>query len=241
MFDIDPRLMRYQKLRDELASKIARREWRPGEVIPGQDELAKSYGIAVGTVRKAVDLLVAQGLLERIQGRGTFVRRASFDGSLFRFFRFQDKSGERRIPASEILLREVVESPAAAAEKLHLKSRARVIHMLRLRTIDGEPVLIEDIWLPFEKFKNLASIDLQQIGDLLYPAYEEHCGQAVGSASETLSVDTASGEDAKHLHLRPKTPVVVIERQAFGYDGAPLEWRSQRGPATHFRYHVEIR
>src|SRR5579875_2268861 len=102
MLEIDPRLMRYQKLRDELALKIARREWRPGEVIPGQEELAKSYGIAVGTVRKAVDLLVAQGLLERIQGRGTFVRRANFDGSLFRFFRFQDKSGERRIPVSEI-------------------------------------------------------------------------------------------------------------------------------------------
>lgn len=241
MFDIDPRLMRYQKLRDELASKIARREWRPGEVIPGQEELAKSYGIAVGTVRKAVDLLVAQGLLERIQGRGTFVRRASFDGSLFRFFRFQDKSGERRIPASEILLREVVESPSAAAEKLKLKGRAKVIHMLRLRTIDGEPVLIEDIWLPFEKFKNFASIQLQQIGDLLYPAYEEHCGQVVGSASETLSVDTASAEDAKHLRLRPKTPVVVIERLAFGYDDTPLEWRCSRGPATHFRYHVEIR
>ena len=158
-----------------------------------------------------------------------------------RFFRFQDKSGERRIPASEILLREVVESPGAAAETLQLKSRARVIHMLRLRTIDGEPVLIEDIWLPFEKFKSFASLDLQQIGDLLYPAYEEHCGQVVGSASETLSVDTASAEDAKHLRLHPKTPVVVIERLALGYDGAPLEWRCSRGPATHFRYHVEIR
>jgi GntR family transcriptional regulator len=241
MLEIDPRLMRYQKLRDELALKIARREWRPGEVIPGQEELAKSYGIAVGTVRKAVDLLVAQGLLERIQGRGTFVRRANFDGSLFRFFRFQDKSGERRIPVSEILRREVMESSGAVAETLQLKGRARVIHMLRLRTIDGEPVLIEDIWLPFEKFRSFVSLDLEQIGDLLYPVYEEHCGQVVVSASETLSVDTASAEDARHLRLRTKTPVVVIERLAFSYDKAPLEWRCSRGPATHFRYHVEIR
>ena len=73
----DNRLPRYQRLRDELASKIAARRWQPGEAIPTEQELAQSFDLAVGTVRKAIDLLVAEGLLERYQGRGTFVRRAS--------------------------------------------------------------------------------------------------------------------------------------------------------------------
>lgn len=240
MLEIDPRLMRYQKLRDELALKIARQEWRAGEMIPPQEELAKAYGLAIGTVRKAIDLLVAQGLLQRVQGRGTFVRRASFDGSLFRFFRFQNKAGERKIPTSNILLREVVDAPPAVASRLLGKSRGKVVHMLRVRTIDDHPLLVEDIWLPYDKFRSFASLDLEGIGDLLYPVYEE-CGQVVASASETLTVSTVTAEDAKHLRLRPHTPVVMIERLALGLDQAPLEWRCSRGPASLFCYHIEIR
>jgi GntR family transcriptional regulator len=180
-------------------------------------------------------------LLERIQGRGTFVRRAKFDGSLFRFFRFQPKSGERKIPKSVIQLREVVEAPPVVASTLQIKSRGKAIHMLRVRIIDEEPVLVEDIWLPYEKFKNFASVDSTRIGDLLYPAYEEHCGQIIASASETLSVAIVNDEDSKHLHLQPGSPIVAIERLAFSYDRTPLEWRCSRGPATHFFYHVDIR
>src|SRR6516165_11607891 len=60
----DDRLPRYQRLRDELVALIAARHWRPGEAIPTEQALAKRYEVAVGTVRKAVDLLVAEGLLE---------------------------------------------------------------------------------------------------------------------------------------------------------------------------------
>lgn len=241
MISPDPRLLRYQRLRDEFAQKIANQEWRAGEAIPGEHELARAYGIAVGTVRKALEGLVAEGLLERIQGRGTFVRRARFDGSLFRFFRFQTKTGERKIPTSVILNREVQEAPSTVASALDLPTRSKVIHMFRLRIIDEEPVLVEDIWLPYDRFQKFTSVDVTQIGDLLYPAYEEHCGQIVASASETLTIEGLSASDAKHLQLSPGAPVVLIERLAFGYDRSPLEWRCSRGPATHFCYQVDIR
>ncbi len=237
----DPRLVRYQQLRDEFALKIANQDWRPGEAIPAQDDLAKTYGLAIGTVRKAIDVLVAEGMLERFQGRGTFVRRAKFDGSLFRFFRFQTRSGERKIPTSHILNRETVEAPPSVIAALRLKGRVKVIHMSRLRVIEEEPLLVEDIWLPYEKFANFMSLSIEQIGDLLYPAYEEHCGQVVASASETLTVEGVNHADAKQLRLRLGTPIVVIERVAFGYDQEPLEWRCSRGPANHFYYHVDIR
>jgi GntR family transcriptional regulator len=241
MIPTDPRLLRYQQLRDELALKIARREWRAGEAIPAQEELASTYGIAVGTVRKAVDVLVAEGILERSQGRGTFVKRPKFDGSLFRFFRFQSRSGERRIPTSRILHREVVDPPATVISILKLKERSKAIHMLRLRIIEEEPLLIEDIWLPYDKFEGVMSVPTAQIGDLLYPAYEEHCNQIVASATETLTVELVTNADAKQLCLKPGTPIVVIERVAFGYDQEPLEWRCSRGPANHFHYRAEIR
>jgi len=237
----DDRLPRYQRLRDEMVALIAARHWRPGEAIPTEQALARSYDVAVGTVRKAVDLLVAEGLLERFQGRGTFVRRASFDSSLFRFFRFQTRQGERRIPESRILRREVVDAPSAVAATLQMSSSARVIQMSRLRLIDGVPMLAEEIWLPYVRFAAFAQMDLNEVGDLLYPVYEAQCNQVVASATETLTVEAIGPLHARLLHIEPGTPAVVIERLAYGYDRQPLEWRRSRGPASEFIYQAEIR
>ncbi|ALL71597.1 putative alkanesulfonate metabolism utilization regulator (plasmid) [Paraburkholderia caribensis MBA4] len=237
----DDRLPRYQRLRDEMVALVAARHWRPGEAIPTEQALAKSYDVAVGTVRKAVDLLVAEGLLERFQGRGTFVRRASFDSSLFRFFRFQTRQGERRIPESRILRREVVEAPSAVAATLEIPNGAKVIQMSRLRLIDGAPMLAEEIWLPFDRFAAFAQLELTEIGDLLYPVYEAQCNQVIASATETLTVEAIGPLHARLLRIEPGTPAVVIERLAYGYDRQPLEWRRSRGPASEFIYQAEIR
>jgi len=237
----DDRLPRYQRLRDEMVALVAARHWRPGEAIPTEQALAKSYDVAVGTVRKAVDLLVAEGLLERFQGRGTFVRRASFDSSLFRFFRFQTRQGERRIPESRILRREVVEAPSAVAATLQIPNGAKVIQMSRLRLIDGMPMLVEEIWLPFDRFAAFAQLELTEIGDLLYPVYEAQCNQVIASATETLTVEAIGPLHARLLRIEPGTPAVVIERLAYGYDRQPLEWRRSRGPASEFIYQAEIR
>jgi GntR family transcriptional regulator len=237
----DDRLPRYQRLRDEMVALVAARHWRPGEAIPTEQALAKSYDVAVGTVRKAVDLLVAEGLLERFQGRGTFVRRASFDSSLFRFFRFQTRQGERRIPESRILRREVVEAPSAVAATLQIPNGAKVIQMSRLRLIDGMPMLAEEIWLPFDRFAAFAQLELTEIGDLLYPVYEAQCNQVIASATETLTVEAIGPLHARLLRIEPGTPAVVIERLAYGYDRQPLEWRRSRGPASEFIYQAEIR
>ena len=237
----DDRLPRYQRLRDEMVALVAARHWRPGEAIPTEQALAKSYDVAVGTVRKAVDLLVAEGLLERFQGRGTFVRRASFDSSLFRFFRFQTRQGERRIPESRILRREVVEAPSAVAATLQIAKGAKVIQMSRLQLIDDVPMLAEEIWLPFDRFAAFAQLELTEIGDLLYPVYEAQCNQVIASATETLTVEAIGPLHARLLRIRPGTPAVVIERLAYGYDRQPLEWRRSRGPASEFIYQAEIR
>ncbi|WP_027802734.1 GntR family transcriptional regulator [Paraburkholderia dilworthii] len=239
--DAANRLPRYQRLREEMVALIAARHWRPGEAIPTEQALAKSYGLAIGTVRKAVDLLVAEGLLERFQGRGTFVRRANLDGSLFRFFRFQTRHGERRIPESRILRREVVDAPLAVAAILQISNSARVIQMSRVRLIDGVPILVEEIWLPYVRFAAFAQMDLSEVGDLLYPVYEAQCNQIVASATETLTVEAVGPLHARLLHIEPGTPAVVIERLAYGYDRQPLEWRRSRGPASEFIYQAEIR
>lgn len=235
------RLPLYLRLRDDLARRINRQEWRPGDLIPSEADLAASHGIAVGTVRKAIDQLVAEGVLDRRQGKGTFVRRARFDSSLFRFFRFQSTSGERRVPESRILRREVMPAPSAVASALRIRENDEVIFLARLRLVDGEPLLAEEIWLEKAPFAAILDIDPADFGDLLYPLYEERCGRVVTSAEETLTVELADPMRARLLGREAGAPLVVVERIAFDLERRPLEWRRSRGPADRFRYHVEIR
>lgn len=237
----DDRLPLYQRLRDQLALQIADNCWRAGEAIPTEALLASEYGLSVGTVRKAIDMLVGERILERQQGRGTFIRRPQFHASLFRFFRFQTPDGERQIPQSQIFSVQSLQAPAEVARALGLAPATAVIRLQRLRLLDEQPVLAEDIWLPRERFKALLSVDLDTYGPLLYPIYEELCGQIVASADETLSAEAADDHRANLLGITPGSPVVVIERLARNYAGLALEWRRSHGRASHFRYSVQIR
>lgn len=237
----DARLPLYQRLRDQLAQQIANNRWRPGEAIPTEAALSAEHQLSTGTVRKAVDALVAEGILERHQGRGTFVRRPQFHSSLFRFFRFQSAAGERQVPESRILSIEPLAAPSAVAQALGLPAHAAVIRIVRLRLLEDQPVLAEDIWLARTRFQGLLDIDLSQQGPLLYPIYETVCGQVVAFAEETLTAEAVDEVHARLLHVPMGSPVVVIERLARDYAGTPLEWRRSRGHAEHFRYHVDIR
>ena len=238
----DQRLPLYQRLRDDLAARITNLEWRPGDVIPTEAELSATYGVAIGTVRKAVDQLVDDGALERRQGRGTYVRRARFNSSMFRFFRFQSsESGERRVPESRILHRECLPAPSAVASALRIPSGEPAINLSRQRLIDGTPLLVEDIWLQRSRFEAILSLKTADFSDLLYPLYEDHCGQVVVSADETLTVELATRMQARLLKLEAGAPLIVIERLALDLERRPIEWRRSRGPADRFRYHAEIR
>ena len=237
----DLRLPLYQRLRDEIAHKIARNVWRSGEPIPTEAELAATHRVAIGTVRKAIDALVADGLVERQQGRGTFVRRPRFDRSLFRVFRHLESDGTQTVPEGRIRAREDCAAPEAVRAALDLEASARAIRLLRTRLIKGRPILSEEIWLPAVRFAPLLEAPLTEIGDLLYPAYEQLCGEIVARAEETLTVGSANAADGETLGLTDGAPVVIIERLAFGFDSRPIEWRLTRGAAAGFRYHVDIR
>ena len=237
----DARLPLDQRLRDQLAEQIANNRWRPGEAIPTEAALSAEYQLSTGTVRKAIDALVSEGILERQQGRGTFIRRAQFQSSLFRFFRFQTVSGERQVPESRILSIEPVAAPSAVAQALGLPADAPVIRIVRVRLLDVKPVLAEEIWLPRQRFQALLEIDLSREGPLLYPIYEEVCGQVVASAEETLTAESVNDVHARLLQVAVDSPVIVIERLASDYAGSPLDWRRSRGHAEHFRYSVDIR
>ncbi|WOD16706.1 GntR family transcriptional regulator [Paraburkholderia kirstenboschensis] len=237
----DDRLPRYQQLRDDLVSRIAAGEWAPEEAIATEAELGQFYNVSTGTVRKAIDLLVSDGVLTRTQGKGTFVRRPRFDSSLFRFFRFVSRDGQPVRPTARVLKREVVKPDEEIRNALGMKASEKAIHLSRVRMIEGRAVLSEEIWLPRARFEALATLPLDKFEDLLYPLYERLCKQMVASATEILRVEQATAETASLLGIKTGSPVILVHRVASDFAGTPFEWRSTRGAADTFQYQVEIR
>jgi GntR family transcriptional regulator len=235
----DPRLPLHARLREVLAERIRSGEWSPDQPLPAESVLVEHYGVSLGTMRRVFRDLVDEGLLERRQGTGTFVRRASLDASLFRFFRFGTAwSG---FPQSRILSAARQVSTLAIASALRITVGSEVLHLHRLRLYDEQPVLVEDIWLPLPPFEPLERIGTDDLGDLLYPTYERCCGQIVAAATEELTIETATAADALLLGCGRGEPVAIVERVARSHDAKPLEYRRSRGLARTFRYRIDIR
>ena len=236
----DQRLPLYARLADVLRKRIASGEWSPDSPLPSETTLAASYGVSVGTMRKAMQQLVEEGLLERRQGSGTFVRRARMDKSLFRFFRFAGSKTKGAVPESRILRREVVGADQWPEAARAVGSTDRLIRIERLRLWENEPFLAEEIALPLALFAPLMELEIERLGPLLYPIYEEVCGQIVASAEELLTVGEADRAVSRQLNCHPGAPVVMIERRAYAHDRTPLEWRRSHGRGDQFSYRVEI-
>ena len=196
--------------------------------------------MAIGTIRKAVDTLVNDGLLYRSQGRGTFVRRPDFNASLFRFFRQMSADGRFVMPKSQLLSKTMKQPSKHIADALNLNTRDHAICLERLRFLEERVVLTEEIWLPASLFSRLIDLDLSEFGNLLYPFYEQECGQLIASARETLTIQSANTRIAGALNIAENSPVAVIERVAYGYDKTPLEYRISHGAAETFCYQIEI-
>jgi GntR family transcriptional regulator len=239
----DPRLPRYEQIREHLRLCISGGEWAPGAALPAETDLAKEYGVALGTMRKAIELVVKDGLLERSHGKGTFVRSEMQHASMFRFFRFREHAGDQApaIPRTVIHdLREVTLEPHIV-ERLSTGRARRGIFILRTRKFADGPGLLERIWLPYQPFKDLLNVERTAFGDLLYPFYRQRCGVAITRASETISFGALTKKDAALIGMAEGAPVAVIERTAFSLSGAAVEFRITQGDAHKFFYNVEIK
>lgn len=236
----DSRLPRYQRIRDSIAARIAAGEWNAGDCISSEAELAANYGVAVGTVRRAIDKLETDGIIERAHGKGMFVRRPDFTNSLFRFFRLGGADDRPLAPSARILSREIMEPSALARKKLELGSSEKAVRMMRLRTSEGRTLLREEIWLSARIFGGIVDLDLNDLMPLLYPAYERHFRRVVARAKERLSIESADASIASDLGAEDGASVVRIERTALDHAGHPIEWRVSHGLAGQFVYEAEV-
>jgi GntR family transcriptional regulator len=228
----------YRQVYDFLVRQIAEGVWRPAEALPSEQALAEKLRVSQGTVRKALDALAVEKLVERRQGKGTYVAEHTQERALFRFFHLAEPGGERTYPTSADETTRRRQARPAEARKLHLDRGAQVVEISRTRLIGGKPAVLERSVLPVALFPD---IDRRRpLPNALYALYQQEYGVNIVSAEEELRADAATREDARLLGLKPGDPLLHIERVAIALDGKRVEWRVSRCDTTHLVYAVTL-
>jgi GntR family transcriptional regulator len=238
LVEAEPGQSRYAALAGAMRARIVAGEWPPGSAIPAEQTLAAEHGVALGTMRRALDLLAEQGLLERVHGRGTFVRQGLSGATMLRFFRFGAAGSEP--PRSRILARDRLAAPAHVARALGCGAGEPALRLKRLRSVGEQPALHEEIWLPLPLFAALAEGDPAGWDDLLYPMFAERCGVHVQRAVDSIGFGSLAAAPARALRLPAGHPCARVQRQAFDLAGRCIEWRTTLGDANAFHYTVSI-
>jgi GntR family transcriptional regulator len=209
----------YLQLRDALAERIARGEWKPGAAIPNEGDLAREFGVSPGTMRKALSLLETEHLITRRQGRGTFVNDPASEGLVDRFCNVRGTEGKPIVGRVEVS--EVSEATAneMESERLHVRIEEPVWRIRRVRYEADSAFMYEEVSLPAELFPDLSDNPSR----IVFLAHRY--GLLLGKAEERLSVGKASSAAAAALRVAPDSPVMVLDRVVRTIDGRPVEWR----------------
>jgi len=225
----------YRQIRALLERRLDEGEWKPGELIPSEIDLAARFQVSQGTVRKAIDELAAENLLVRRQGKGTFVATHHEPKAQFRFLRVVPDAGERSAPQSRFLDCRRLRAPAEIARDLLLKTGDAVVHVRRLLSFHAEPIVLDEIWLPGAQFKGLTAERLGEYKGPLYGLFESEFGIRMIRAEESIRAVAADREVAQLLGIAERSPLLRVDRVSFTYGERPVEVR--RGLYVTAQYH----
>lgn len=218
----------YQQIKSFILNSLRAGEWKPGEAIPSEMELAARFRVSQGTVRKAIDELASENLLLRRQGKGTFVSTHAEQQVQFRFLKLVPDSGTRGSegPAQRDII-ECRRSRASAdvARALALRTGDTVLQARRVLSFGGTPIILEDIWLPAAPFKGLTAERLANYQGPMYALFETEFNVRMVRAEEKIRAIPASDIHEQLLNVKQGTPLLSVERIAYTYRDEPMELR----------------
>jgi len=215
----------YRQIKNLILQGLASGEWRPGEAIPSEAELAVRFNVSQGTVRKAIDEMAAENLVVRKQGKGTYVASHNDPRAFFRFLRVVPNEGGVAVPQSVPLECWRAKAGQEAARILEIPLGASINIVRRLLRFDTKPVVLDEIYLPGEVFQGLTLEVLQDNQDSLYTLFETRFGVRMIRAEERIRAVAADRASAELLTVEEGSPLLSVERVTYTYGDKPVEWR----------------
>lgn len=239
----------HRRVTAALTQQIERGELRPGVMLPPETELARRFAVSRHTMRAGLDALVRQGLLERRRGKGTIVREPPISQSLERFYsvahEMREQGEELR---TQVLARGRLDAAdplaALACERLSIADPSIIGYLLRLRLVQGSPLMLETLTFPVALCPTLLDSPAPGSNDpaagSFYDALLERAGVRVARARETFRPALVMGYEARLLGVSPGTPVFDVERTSYA-EGRAVEWRRSLARGDRYSYAVDLR
>ncbi|WP_232664773.1 GntR family transcriptional regulator [Pseudonocardia sp. TRM90224] len=223
-------------LRARLGELIA--AMAPGEPLPAERDLARELGVARMTLRRAVDGMIAESLLVRRQGAGTFVAPAKVAHRLAANSFSADMRARGLHPGSRTLSTSVMPAGVMLAALLEVAPGAQILHVRRLRLADGEPMAVEDLHVPVELVPGLTGDDLENRS--YYELLAQRFGHRIASGTQTAEAALTSPDDAAALGIEAGTPAFCFERTCRVEDGRVAEFVRSVYRGDRYRIMVDI-
>jgi GntR family transcriptional regulator len=231
----------YLQIKALLSKSLEASEWRPGEAIPSEIELARRYRVSQGTVRKAIDALAADNLVVRRQGKGTFVATHTEERtSLFRFLRIRRNDGADVTPVSRLLDVKRAKAGAEVGRLLGMKPGDAVLVLRRVLEYGGEPVVLDEITLPAGLFRGLTKARYDAYRGSMYSFFESEFGVRMLKAQEKIRAVAADASAARILGTEAGAPLLAVDRVTLTYGERPVEMRKGLCVTHAFHYLNEL-
>ena len=233
----------YQQIKGLILQSLQAGEWKPGEAIPSEMELAARFRVSQGTVRKAIDELASENLVTRRQGKGTFVATHAERHVQYRFLKLMPDSGDASVegPAERHIIDcKRVRASADVARALGLRTGDPMVQARRILSFSGVPTILEDIWLPGQAFKGLTAAQMASYPGPTYAMLELDFGVRMVRADEKIRAVLPDGDQARLLQVSPETPLLSVDRIAYTYTDVPMELRRGLYRTDTHHYHNEL-
>ena len=230
----------YKAIKRLMIDAISIGEWEPGQAIAAEWALAERYQVAVGTVRRAVDELVAESILIRQQGRGTFVTAHNRERLMFHFFHIERRDGTKLQPDVKLKTFRRAKADTEEATQLKIPTGSPVFRICNVLSLDKQSIIVDLITIPHSLFAELTPARFRNRPNTIYHLYQTEFGITVVRSAERLRGVLAEGEIAATLGVPTGAPLLEIRRVALSFDNAPVEYRRSLVNTADYEYFSDL-
>ncbi|MEM6823977.1 MAG: GntR family transcriptional regulator [Pseudomonadota bacterium] len=227
-------LPKYVQTAEMLIRDIGSGRLSDGERLPPEREMAADLGLSVGTLRKALSSLEEKGLLERIHGSGNYIRARADASAIYAFFRLELLDGGG-LPTAEVLSVKAQEKPGDAP---FFGAAAHGHRVRRLRSLSGQPVALEEVWIDGERAPSVHESDLSES---LYLFYRKSLGFWISRAEDRVGIGPVPAWAPERFPPCPGDPAGYVERVAEDQNGAKVEYSRTWFDPDRARYVARLR
>jgi GntR family transcriptional regulator len=224
----------YFQLKEIFLDKIESEELREGDMIPSENELQQIYGVSRATVRKAIELLVYEGFMEKKKGKGTFVKLRKIEEKLPLLKSFSEEMAGRNA-SKKVISVGYTKATQEVRVRLNLYPGDTVFSLKRLMIVDGTPLGVLHSYVP-AKYK--LSLD-EDYTKSLYRILEKK-GIRLGEADQIIEASMSTKEQTRHMGLRASFPILVIKRVAYSVNGEVVEYVKGVYHGDRYRYNCKL-